>query len=423
MKNKIYLRFLFLSIVYMCSINIVSALGNDVICSYVNDKNENEKISATILGDNSDMNTIENLKIDGFPEVYYGNNLSSVATDYYVEFFGERKVFTAQDYYDTIGACPPYFYVYSTSQGNSYHGYFSSKKGLEQSIVSFTRNEDSSVKEDEEGNLVPTDEKFACELKAPDMDNNNNFQTLKITINYTKKTISPTIKFYDNLLEDYQKTFDYNQKDTCPTDLYLCRLSGVQINETPYYVMSESQKKSRPEFQCVPFTSTDKDIEIGTDACKGYTDLRKEYVYEYNLGNYGASREKLNELKAFCRIHTENDDIDDNKYSCINLCLNIKNDILPLDINSGECGFSNKLINFVLNILKWVKYLVPALIIILSILDFIKAIGADKDEEMKKAQQKFIKRLVIAVLIFIVPFIIEFALDKMGFSYKDCGIF
>ena len=86
------------------------------------------------------------------------------------------------------------------------------------------------------------------------------------------------------------------------------------------------------------------------------------------------------------------------------------------------CGFSEKLIIYIANIVKWAKYIVPVIVIVLGILDFIKAIAADKEDEMKKAQGKFIKRLIAAALIFIIPFIIEFVLNKMGFDANGCGI-
>ena len=89
---------------------------------------------------------------------------------------------------------------------------------------------------------------------------------------------------------------------------------------------------------------------------------------------------------------------------------------------NGHCGFSGKLISWIANIIKWGKYLVPVVVMVLGILDFIKAIAADKEDEMKKAQGRFVKRLIAAALIFIVPFIIEFILDKLGFDAFGCGI-
>lgn len=138
-----------------------------------------------------------------------------------------------------------------------------------------------------------------------------------------------------------------------------------------------------------------------------------------NKLTYNEAKDKL---ISFCRLQLENGNSFD---ECVSSCLNLSEDISEIEgteYNNNSCSFSQNLIGFINNILKWVKYLIPAIIIILSILDFIKAIGADKDEEMKKAQQKFMKRLVIAVLIFIIPFILEFVLDKMGFVAEGCGI-
>ena len=74
------------------------------------------------------------------------------------------------------------------------------------------------------------------------------------------------------------------------------------------------------------------------------------------------------------------------------------------------------------NIVRWAKYILPVIVIILGILDFIKAVGSDKEDDMKKAQGKFMKRLIAAALVFIVPLILEFILEKMGFNYNSCGI-
>ena len=137
----------------------------------------------------------------------------------------------------------------------------------------------------------------------------------------------------------------------------------------------------------------------------------------------GAPRQYLEKLKSFCNIIIQYDDYDAYEYSCINMCLNINKYIGEYSVNAGECNFSQRLISFIGNILKWVKYIVPVIVIVLGILDFIKALSSDKDDEMKKAQGKFMKRLIAAALVFIVPLILEFILNKMGFDYNECGLF
>jgi len=140
--------------------------------------------------------------------------------------------------------------------------------------------------------------------------------------------------------------------------------------------------------------------------------------------------EKETLIKDYCKSIMQEQDYDGGtEQDCIDACLNIavqttkaKKAAGLLSENSGNCGVSGRMLVWVSNIMKWIKYILPVIVIVMGILDFIKAIGADKEDEMKKAQSKFIKRLIAAALVFLVPLIIEFALDKMGFGYNDCGI-
>lgn len=143
------------------------------------------------------------------------------------------------------------------------------------------------------------------------------------------------------------------------------------------------------------------------------------------------ANETEDQIRNYCNsiLSKYNYDGSDQQF-CIEDCLNISNNIISAKRSVGlisdetpECGFSGRLLVWVSNILRWIKYILPVAVIILSILDFIKAIGSDKDDEMKKAQGKFIRRLIAAALVFIIPFVIEFILDKMGFGYNDCGLF
>ena len=167
----------------------------------------------------------------------------------------------------------------------------------------------------------------------------------------------------------------------------------------------------------------------------------QKYIADYkNCGSNNTCKvdnlNKINDiegkLKNLCNAYLQNYNYNGGQEYCISSCLNLsemlnsqkKDTDLYEEQTDGQCGFSQNLAGWLLNILRIGKYIVPALVIILSIIDFLKAIGADKDDEMKKAQSRFVKRLIAAALIFIVPFIIEFVLDKAGFgNYIDgCGI-
>jgi len=143
--------------------------------------------------------------------------------------------------------------------------------------------------------------------------------------------------------------------------------------------------------------------------------------------NYISLRNKSEQkIKEFCRTVLSNSNYNEPN-NCANECISIDKVItnrLGKDTSSNKkeyCGFSQKLALYIRNIVKWVKYIIPVIVIVLGILDFIKAIAADKEDEMKKAQGHFVKRLIAAALIFIVPLIIGFVLDKMGFEEYVSG--
>lgn len=126
-----------------------------------------------------------------------------------------------------------------------------------------------------------------------------------------------------------------------------------------------------------------------------------------------------NILTTYCYSTIENSNFNN---PCVTMCAND----VPLAIGKIEsmstskvCHLSNKIINFVANILKWGKYFAPVLVIILSIFDFIKSLASQKDEDMKKSQERFVKRLIAAALLFIVPFLIYFVLDKFKLITDD----
>ena len=61
-----------------------------------------------------------------------------------------------------------------------------------------------------------------------------------------------------------------------------------------------------------------------------------------------------------------------------------------------------------------IKFAVPIILLALSILDFAKAIINDNSDELKKATTMFSKRLIVAIVILIVPTILNFVLDLFG---------
>ena len=171
-------------------------------------------------------------------------------------------------------------------------------------------------------------------------------------------------------------------------------------------------------------TGKTSDVEYTCDIYDEYmSKIKQSPCYSSNCSSEEKSKynKQVDEVKKYCKSLLQKADYIN---PCVEPCEKLSSDLNIKKNNPDEdsCGLSDKLIIYIANIVKWVKFVIPVLVIIFGILDFIKAVGADKEDEMKKAQGKFAKRLIAAALIFIVPFILEFILNKMGFVPEGCGI-
>ena len=79
------------------------------------------------------------------------------------------------------------------------------------------------------------------------------------------------------------------------------------------------------------------------------------------------------------------------------------------DLLSGD-GNDSTIIDVLKVVVNIIKFVVPIIFIVMGSIDFIQAIFAQDDGGMKKAQGKFIKRLIIAVVVFLIPYALRLVL-------------
>ena len=94
---------------------------------------------------------------------------------------------------------------------------------------------------------------------------------------------------------------------------------------------------------------------------------------------------------------------------------------LDYDFSTGECesylgnvytkGTPAYMLNFAFNIM---KYAAIVLLFVFTVVELAKSVADGKDETRKKATQNIIKRLIIAVVIFFLPLLINFILSLLG---------
>lgn len=108
------------------------------------------------------------------------------------------------------------------------------------------------------------------------------------------------------------------------------------------------------------------------------------------------------------------------------------NSLFLLKLDAGEVykcgsldGFSGALPITVHTVILIIKIAVPILLILFGMIDLGKAVVASKEDEIKKGQQTFVKRLIAAILIFFVVTVVQIVVrfiapedDKD--TIKDC---
>lgn len=89
------------------------------------------------------------------------------------------------------------------------------------------------------------------------------------------------------------------------------------------------------------------------------------------------------------------------------------------------CGLLDAdLVTFIHNIIVLLKIAVPIVLIVLGMIDFFKSVAAGKEDEIKKGQQVFIKRLISGALVFFVVTIVQLVMgivSKEDDSFWNCA--
>lgn len=183
------------------------------------------------------------------------------------------------------------------------------------------------------------------------------------------------------------------------------------------------------------YNKFDVNCSFMTSALYEYQELVEEYkdcssdLCKSNVLSKMQQSEK--NLNSRCDNVLQNYEYSDSQKDCIKQCLNLDitlnefkegtdlyNYRLP-DANPNACNFSSRLVAWIMKIVEWVRYIIPILLIVLSIMDFIRAISSESDDDIRKAGGRFVKRLIVASLIFVLPLLLEFLLGVFNIPIND----
>ena len=162
-----------------------------------------------------------------------------------------------------------------------------------------------------------------------------------------------------------------------------------------------------------------------------YSNTEKAYLRNLGQKNgYDAIADKIIELygeNSSCRSSHPN--LSDKYTSLYNAALNYRNfttgEMATGDIDCdgiiGDPSIPGHFAYYLNKTIKFIQYLGPVLVIVFTTIEYIKALIAGDADALKKANKRTVTRLVFAVLLFLIPAIINAALSIFKI-YSDCSI-
>ena len=165
-------------------------------------------------------------------------------------------------------------------------------------------------------------------------------------------------------------------------------------------------------------------------AKKQFEDLKKSWLAELedekNAGTL--SEEEFNKIKNNLNLIDENFEDVGNDYSNRIDEIDVRPgslDVTPVDMCSNE-STSLKVFQVIGYLLIIIKIIVPLILIIMGSIDFAKAALSGDDKSTKEAAVQFSKRVLIGLIVFFIPTILDFFLSlisgasETASKYNNC---
>lgn len=96
--------------------------------------------------------------------------------------------------------------------------------------------------------------------------------------------------------------------------------------------------------------------------------------------------------------------------------------LLDVTCGGGTLVMNEMIPRLVSTAIDIIKIVVPILLVVFGMLDLGKAVMAQKEDEIKKGQQTFVKRLIAAVVVFLVVFIVEIVVGLVAPKGENTNI-
>lgn len=248
-----------------------------------------------------------------------------------------------------------------------------------------------------------SDQRYPATLKGMQVDDNKKKKAEEEIKNYTD-SINNTINNYsiETCMEKDQVITKYSKcKDILST--LKSNISTWDINVLNYI----NQSYFKEEDQII------KDYRTAVEAFETFLDNAEKELEEKNKelqDELGISEEEQEEEEKVVEPEKEEENQKDNSKNAIDLAFCHQDGV-------------KKVLRFFGTLLLIAKILVPILLIVFGIVDYAKATIASASDAISKATKNLVSRIAAAVIIFILPTIINFvfsAIVKNNANYNQC---
>lgn len=328
----------------------------------------------------------------------------------------EYRGFKGQDYYLNNHACPPYA-VYNVEFALS----------PDDVILAESESNAKKIKSDIiDGHVIKLKEQVLGEDASEDVKDatKDNEDIKKLSLpktceckeNYNGTNISVKFEVPKNYANPDRPTVKYGDSE----DKETIQNWGKSVGG--YNYIDDLAKNDK----CPDYAVVIRGRGIGNIAYTLY--LSDEEHLSKVMGNRGNSRYSLPCTQKNTSIPTSNSNSNSNKKSNNSNKSNYQDpDVnsnvvrtLSYDVSTYSCGSEYltgipvripKLGKFIMNFL---QILIPIVLIIYGSLDLVKAVYASKEDEIKKGQQTFVKRLTGSIIIFFVFAIVKLVISVVS---------
>lgn len=190
-------------------------------------------------------------------------------------------------------------------------------------------------------------------------------------------------------------------------------------NEILYYIFNYNEKIIIPNGKKIEisnygvFNNYESHIDSNVTSCPEYIYLHMYEQSNYTYQHYFSLENEMKKNKIFLTDTLK-------LYDC-------KPDEDVIQTTDGCNLFSDKLIEIINSVMSYIRIGVPLILIVLIGVDFAKATFTGDEKEIKKSKDAAIKRIIIAIVIFFVPTLLNLLFNVANSVWADahyeiCGI-